>query len=117
MQDGCEYLIATTQDGRLDLLDVYVHDADLDIYARPFFIGDIPSQPQAFQQIRWRAITDGEILKGKEEVVKVTDAALTSKTCATLQTFMLPVRGTCMGPERQFAGLQCDVLFYFLGLT
>ena len=32
---GCDFLIAVTEDGRLDLNDVFVEDFDQDMSARP----------------------------------------------------------------------------------
>ena len=45
VQEGCEYLIATDEAGRLDLRDAYVHDLETDIFARPESSGRMPDGP------------------------------------------------------------------------
>ena len=45
VQEGCEFLIATDEAGRLDLRDAYVHDLETDMFARPESSGVMPDGP------------------------------------------------------------------------
>ena len=52
-QDGCELLVASTADGRLDLGDAYVMDWESGQYARPAVVGDVPPGPRALTCVPW----------------------------------------------------------------
>ena len=65
MQEGCEYLIARTAEGKLDLRDIYVHDKDLDIFARPEVHGELPEQPLYYQEVPWTVMYTGDRINNK----------------------------------------------------
>ena len=51
MQDSCEVLIGSTDDGRLNLGNVYIRDYETDIFAEPERMGDFPETLQ-----RWNSV-------------------------------------------------------------
>eukprot|EP00891_Asterochloris_glomerata_P007275 jgi/Astpho2/7275/fgenesh1_pg.00113_%23_81_t len=63
---GCDFLIAVTEEGRLDLNDVFVEDFDQDMSARPEVLGELPEQPLLLQEIEWAAKDLGDTLKFKD---------------------------------------------------
>lgn len=65
LQEGCEYLILTDSAGRLDLRDVYVHDLELDIYARPTVSGAMPETPLRYAEVPWTVQYTGDSVYGK----------------------------------------------------
>jgi len=48
-QDGVDFLVAETADGRMDLSDAFYFDAGIEMYARPKVEGVIPSGPRHLQ--------------------------------------------------------------------
>jgi hypothetical protein len=78
VQEGCEFLIATDATGRLDLRDIYVHDSDLDIFARPEFVGDMPDVPAHYVQVPWRVEFSGDTLYRKPAWQRVSAVSLLS---------------------------------------
>lgn len=69
-QDGCEYLIAETGDGRWDLTDVYVLDNDTGIYARPDIASSVV-QPQVYVEVPWVEEFLGDVIHDKQPWQKV----------------------------------------------
>ncbi|CAK0785057.1 hypothetical protein CVIRNUC_008262 [Coccomyxa viridis] len=63
--EGCEYLIARTAEGKFDLRDVYVHDKDLDIFARPEVHGELPEKPLYYQEVPWTVMYTGDRINNK----------------------------------------------------
>ena len=77
MQEGCEYLIARTAEGKLDLRDVYVHDKDLDIFARPEVHGELPEKPLYYQEVPWTVMYTGDRINNKMPWKRVSMPAST----------------------------------------
>lgn len=48
-QDGVDFLVAETADGRMDLSDAFYFDAGIEMYARPKVEGIIPTGPRHLQ--------------------------------------------------------------------
>ena len=71
MQDGCEFLVAQTPDGRMDLRDVYVLDQDGGVYARPETTGEMPQEPQMYVAVPWRQEFLGDLSHNKDPWTKV----------------------------------------------
>ena len=71
MQDGCDFLIGSTNDGRLDLNDVFVQDDDSGIFAEPERQGDMPTGSLYFQEIPWELESFGDMLYDKPRWKKV----------------------------------------------
>lgn len=65
VQEGCDYLIARTSEGKLDLRDIFVQDKELGISSRPQVVGDIPEQPLYFQEWPWVVEFTGDRVNGK----------------------------------------------------
>lgn len=65
LQDTCEFLVAETPDGQLDLSDSYLLDADSDVFARPMTSGELPSNPQHYQSFEVGAEYLGNVLEDK----------------------------------------------------
>ncbi|CAL5229073.1 g12326 [Coccomyxa viridis] len=63
--EGCDYLIARTSEGKLDLRDIFVQDKELGISSRPQVVGDIPEQPLYFQEWPWVVEFTGDRVNGK----------------------------------------------------
>ena len=76
MQEGCEYLIARTAEGKLDLRDVYVHDKDLDIFARPEVHGELPEKPLYYQEVPWTVMYTGDRINNKMPWKRVSTPCL-----------------------------------------
>ena len=71
LQEGCEFLVAQTPDGRMDLRDVYVLDQDGGMYARPVTTGEMPPEPQLFVAVPWRQEFLGDLSHNKDPWTKV----------------------------------------------
>lgn len=70
--EGCEFLLATTADGKLDLSDVYVQDDESGIYAQPEVSGGtIPESPQLYSEIEWREEFLGDVMFDKPPMILV----------------------------------------------
>ncbi|KAL0027403.1 hypothetical protein WJX79_009223 [Trebouxia sp. C0005] len=70
--EGCEFLLATTADGKLDLSDVYVQDDESGIYAQPDVSGGtIPESPQLYSEIEWREQFLGDVVYDKPPMILV----------------------------------------------
>lgn len=54
LQDKCEFLVAETPDGQLDLSDVFLLDGDSDVFARPIVYGEVPAGPRHYQIVEVR---------------------------------------------------------------
>ena len=76
LQEGCEYLILTDPAGRLDLRDVFVHDLELDIYARPTVSGDMPETPARYAEVPWIVQYSGDSVYGKPAWQRVSSWSL-----------------------------------------
>lgn len=70
LQDGCEFLVAQTPDGRMDLRDVYVLDQDGGVYARPVTTGEMPQEPQLYVAVPWREEFLGDMSHNKDPWTK-----------------------------------------------
>lgn len=64
--EGCEFLVAQMEDGRLDLRDVYVLDEEAGVFARPETTGDMPEEPAQYVQVPWREEYLGDRSNGKD---------------------------------------------------
>ena len=71
LQEGCDFLIGSTNDGRLDLSDVFVQDDETGIFAEPERVGEMPTGSLHFQEIPWELESMGDILYDKPAWVKV----------------------------------------------
>jgi len=69
--EGCEALVASTPDGRLDLRDVYFRDGETDIFAQPEVVGELPSQPYQYTELEWASEDTGDTLMGRDGSRKV----------------------------------------------
>lgn len=68
--DGCEFLVAQTADGRMDLRDVYVLDQDGGVYARPVTSGEMPQEPALYVAVPWRQEFLGDLSHNKDPWIK-----------------------------------------------
>ena len=64
-------MIGSTNDGRLDLNDVFVQDDETGIFAEPDRAGEMPTGSLHFQEIPWELESFGDILYDKPRWVKV----------------------------------------------
>ena len=72
MQEGCDYLIARTSEGKLDLRDIFVQDKELGISSRPAVVGGTPEQPLYFQEWPWVVEFTGDRVNGKKPWKRVS---------------------------------------------
>lgn len=107
MQEGCEFLILTDPAGRLDLRDAFVHDLELDIYARPTVSDNMPESPVRYVDVPWVVKYSGDSVYGKNPWQRVSYRAFLtlqrreSKHC--MQTFLAFFRAS---PDRAQAGMK-----------
>ena len=103
VQEGCEYLIARTAEGKLDLRDVYVHDKDLDIFARPEVHGELPEQPLYYQEVPWTVMYTGDRINNKLPWKRVSmpclQAFLKLQNCPqdAAKAYCLKFSASCLG--------------------
>lgn len=79
MQEGCDYLIARTSEGKLDLRDIFVQDKELGISSRPAVLGSVPEQPLYFQEWPWVVEFTGDRVNGKRPWKRVSACPATSR--------------------------------------
>lgn len=66
MQTGCEFLVAQTLDGALDLSQTFVVDLTTGKAERASTSGEIASTPAFYQPTEWASEYPGNIFEGKE---------------------------------------------------
>ncbi|KAK9825267.1 hypothetical protein WJX74_004537 [Apatococcus lobatus] len=69
--EGCDFLIGSTNDGRLDLSDMFVQDDETGIFAEPERQGEMPTGSLHFQEIPWELESLGDILYDKPAWAKI----------------------------------------------
>lgn len=82
-QEGCEYLFAKTEDGRLDLRDAVVYYPEEDMYLRPEAEGEMPDAPLHFDELEWAAEFAGDTIMNTAPWRKVWCLWLPSNCAAT----------------------------------
>ena len=82
-QEGCEYLFAETEDGRLDLRDAVVYYPEEDMYLRPEAEGEMPDAPLHFDELEWAAEFAGDTIMNAAPWRKVWCLWLPSNCAAT----------------------------------
>eukprot|EP00197_Chlamydomonas_leiostraca_P009956 CAMPEP_0202875840 /NCGR_PEP_ID=MMETSP1391-20130828/28020_1 /ASSEMBLY_ACC=CAM_ASM_000867 /TAXON_ID=1034604 /ORGANISM="Chlamydomonas leiostraca, Strain SAG 11-49" /LENGTH=396 /DNA_ID=CAMNT_0049557585 /DNA_START=38 /DNA_END=1229 /DNA_ORIENTATION=- len=71
LMGNVEFLVAETQDGKLDLRDAYVFDTGASYYARPQVQGALPGRPVLLQVIPWVERRSDDNLKKKAGTAKM----------------------------------------------
>ncbi|MEW5320104.1 MAG: hypothetical protein WDW38_011203 [Sanguina aurantia] len=65
VMDGVELLVSETADGRLNLADCYVFEADSSVYATPTITADIPTEHATYQIVPLMQRINGDFMKQK----------------------------------------------------
>jgi hypothetical protein len=96
LQEGCEFLIAETADGKLDLQDSFVttdvssssgHEEDEEwpapSYRRPEGLAEVASGQQEYQAVPWYSQYQGDIIRDKPVKQWVRIRAVHAVLCST----------------------------------
>ena len=80
LQAGCEFLIAETAAGLLDLSDVYVTDDESGISARPTVNGEMPAIAELYQEVPWTVEFLGDAVFSKDPEERVRESCVCTST-------------------------------------
>ncbi|MEW5304405.1 MAG: hypothetical protein WDW36_007016 [Sanguina aurantia] len=87
VMDGVELLVSETADGRLNLADCYVFEADSSVYATPTITADIPTEHATYQIVPLMQRINGDFMKQKfasEKMLRVYFVPVASTNPYTL---------------------------------